>query len=206
MEGGLALCGQQQLVTWLPIERFRDHYKMPVVAKMQAMALFNATTDDGVDTHKCEVIADRIGAIRAKYDTPEIAHEQAKALCNGIAGTPNRLRCEQIAELIEHVLEAHNTAEIALTLARVLHAASVNELDPQYCELLANKIGDLLKGHATTEIADQQAETLLNAIARRESEESAEPLVRQLGVLCDRFPGIPAAELLRKWLEGSPDA
>ena len=57
------------------------------IAVLQAKALVNSSARE-LDAGRCEVLADRIGKIRDRHNTAEIALEQVKALHNAVARLP----------------------------------------------------------------------------------------------------------------------
>ncbi len=107
-----------------------------------ALRIVNATIVEP-DPRRREALANRIGDLLARYDSPEIALERAKALFNATVGEPDPRRCEALANRTGDLLARYDGPEIALRQARALANATVVEPDPRRREALAGRIQEL---------------------------------------------------------------
>ncbi len=154
-------------------------------AALIATGIFYAATVEP-DPRQVEALANRIGELLARHDTPEIALRQAEALYNATVGEPDPRQVEALANRIGELLTRHDTSEIALEQAKALFNVTVGEPDPRQVEALANRIGELLSRHNTPEIALEQAGALLNATVVEPDPRQREALDNRIGELLAR--------------------
>jgi hypothetical protein len=180
------------------IGKLREKHDTAEIALVEAVALANVAVGGGDQKDRTELddqledvklvmkaaealttaIADRVGKLREKHHTAEIAFVEAAARADVVVGGDVQKDRTQLDDQLEDVKlmmkaaeaidsEGHleRVAEIVET-ATILKArirATMGTPDPKQRLSLAERIGELRKKYNTAEIARQEARALVNA-------------------------------------------
>jgi hypothetical protein len=115
------------------------------------------------DAAECLKMAERIGDIRKRFNTEEIAENQALAYRNA-SSLPDQGTRKKIAAEIGSIRAQFDRPYIATQEAHAIYNFSVTVKDAAMIDELAKRITALLKVHDTGDIAELAAKAMLNAV------------------------------------------